>query len=57
VKNFGIYFLYLIRLKFRYEQLNLEIRKFDANLKKEKISKLMKEILYESESSKVSFLE
>ena len=44
----------MFRLKLKYEQLDESIKKFDVQLKKEKLSKLMKEIINDSESSKVN---
>lgn len=44
------------KLKFKYAQLDEAIKKFDATLKKDKVSKIMKEILNDSKSSKVSIL-
>ncbi len=44
------------RLLFKYEQLEENIKKFDIHLKKEKVTKIMKEIINDSESSKVNNL-
>ena len=38
-------------MKFKYEQLDSEIKKFDYDLKREKVSNIMKEILNDSQNS------
>lgn len=46
--------MFFYRLKFKYEQLGESIKKFDVKLKKEKVSKLMSEILNDSKTSQVN---
>lgn len=39
------------KLRFKYNQMDIDIEKFDANLKREKVSKIMQEILNDSKKS------